>query len=220
MPSMLRSILASLVLVSLSSAFAQDKGFISGTFSITSRSSEAGGADGPKSTAVTVGPVLGFNLNERIVVGAGLAYSLERAEDTFLVNDGLSVYAIDRTTTTSLFTVSPFMRYMHQVNETFLLYGQAKLGVGFGQREVRSESAAVGSTKAETDLSVFDVHVGPGVVFVFSPRWAINADWGLIGYSTETEKAEVSGAELKSTESAVGFTLNPGAITFGLNWLF
>lgn len=220
MPSMLRPILASLVLVSLSPAFAQDKGFLSGTFSILSRSSGSGGADGPKSTAVTVGPVVGFNLNERIVVGAGLGYSLDRAEDTFVMNDGLTFFAVDRTTTTSLFTVSPFMRYMHRVNETFLLYGQAKVGVGFGQREVKSESAVAGSAKADTDLSVFDVHVGPGVVFVFSPRWAINADWGLIGYSTETEKADVSGTEQKSTESTVGFTLNPGAITFGLNWLF
>lgn len=200
-------------------AASQDSGFISGTFSIASHNTDLDGHDGPKTTAVTVGPVVGFNVSEKIVVGAGLTYTSDQHSE-FETVDLLGIPVVmEEKHTTNVFKISPFMRYMKKVNDDFLLYGQAKVGVGFGTE--RTELETLGNdVESEGTISTFDIGVGPGIVYVFAPHWAVNADWGLVGYDSRTTTYEVNNEDVKETTSGFEFTLNPGAITFGLNWLF
>lgn len=192
---------------------AQDTGFLSGTFSIATTSSDVGGIEDLSTTNITVGPLVGINLNEKIVVGAGLTYTYNTRmlEDEFIAPNGIVTTKIKHTA--SLFKVLPFMRYMKKVDENFQLYGQLKAGVGFGSTRYEAENGS----DSETTLSTFEAGVGPGIMYGFAPHWAINADWGLLGYNSMTEKTDGGG---KETTSGLDFRLNPGAITFGLNWLF
>jgi len=90
----------------------------------------------------TFGPAVCSNLSPKHVVG--LALSLTGSTHEYKTNE-FTANPLDVTETRSLTTIAPFYRYMRSVNEKFLLYGQAKVGFGFG-KEVRD----VESTPSDT----------------------------------------------------------------------
>lgn len=212
---MKRTFLPAFLALSVSALSAQDKGFISGQMSFFSTS--VSGVDGG-TTSGTFGPVVGYNVSEKITVGLGLNYS-----NTTVKRNVAPVGELMLEDKTSLFTVEPFMRYMKKVDEDFLLYGQ--LGVGFGSGKTTEEHVVTNGSgvstieETESGLSTFKASIGPGIVFVFAPRWAVNADWGALRYESRTTKPDAPSAD-DTTTNTFGLALTPGAVTFGLNWLF
>ncbi len=197
------------------SAHAQTQGFVSGQMSMSSTSSPD---DDAKTASGIFGPVVGYNFNEKIVVGLGLNYTGNTVSDKEDFNGQL--FELDNKT--NLLTIAPFMRYMKKVDEDFSLYGQLTLGVGFGKNtdeNIVAVNNLAAVVETESDVDVFSTSIGPGVVYSFAPRWAVNADWGALRYESRSVKADVQGAE-KYTTNTFGLALTPGAITFGLNWLF
>ncbi|HMC96501.1 MAG TPA: outer membrane beta-barrel protein [Flavobacteriales bacterium] len=197
---------------------AQDKGFISGTLSYDRGTSSSGDHDGPITTTVNLVPVVGFNLGEHIVLCAGLGWKGTSSEETLSYTDvnGAIVENGERTGHTSLVVIEPFVRYVKKVSDQFTFYGFARVGYGVGSNTTEIRTPTVNS-KETADVTQVDAGVGPGVVYVIAPRWALNADWGVLGWTSTTTKQE---DQDDYTTSSLKATLNPGAITFGLNWLF
>lgn len=167
----------------------------------------------------TFGPVVGYNVNEKFTVGLGLNYTANTVTNEQSITGG----TFELQDKTSLFTIAPFLRYMKKVDEDFLLYGQVTVGFGFGKNESEELDFGQGNTitvdNVTSDVNTFAGSVGPGIVYVMSPRWALNADWGALRYESRTLKADAPGAEGVTTNT-FGLGLTPGALSFGLNWLF
>jgi|JI10StandDraft_1071094.scaffolds.fasta_scaffold638228_2 hypothetical protein len=211
----MRTTILSICIVASATAIAQDNGFISGTFSMNSQKLDReGSAFDEKYMTGTFGPAVGFNLSPKHVVG--LALGLTGSTHEYKANE-FTANPLDVTETKNLTTITPFYRYMKSVNEKFLLYGQAKVGFGFGKEVTEVESTP---SDTETKLSTLDARVGPGIVYVVADRWALSADWGILGFSSEKETTETATEDVTSTVSGFQATLSPGAITFALNWLF
>lgn len=197
-----------------STLHAQDKGFVSGTVSfVTQKVDEEGTANDVTHTNGTFGPAVGFNLAPQHVVG--LALNITGNTTKYKVDNGGSLR--DATDKTSLAEIAPFYRYVKSVGDKFSLYGQFKVGFGFGKQTHDVDGL---SDQPEIKVSTFRAGIGPGIVFVPATRWALSADWGLLGYKSETDKVETNNDTSKTTTSGFEATLNPGAITLALNWLF
>ncbi len=197
------------------SANAQTKGFVSGQMSVSSTSSPD---DNAKTLNGTFGPTVGFNLSEKLILGLGIDYSGTTV--TNRTDAGVITTETDRKS--SFLTIAPFARYMKRIDEDFSLFGQLSVGVGFGGSTDETVTSGGGSTttvEVESDVNTFSTTVGPGVQYAFAPHWAVTANWGALRYQSRTTELDAEGAE-GYTQNEFGLALTPGAITFGLNWLF
>lgn len=208
-------LLAATALLSTTALHAQDKGFVSGVISYTS----TGPSDGDATTDVVFGPAVGFNVNDHIVVGLGVNYGSHTVPHTATIGNA-EVKLQDKT---SLFTITPFGRYVKKVDDHFSIYGQLSFGIGFGSTDQENATidgnAIIHTTTSTVDVNTFNVTAGPGIGYVLAPRWALTANWGALRYESESQKADVSGAE-KFTTNTFGIAIDPAAISFSLNWLF
>jgi len=208
----MRSLLLPIGLVLSTGIFAQDQGFVSGSMAFDSRTIDNDGNLNDRTiTSGTFGPAVGFNLSPVHVVGLALTHTGSKEE----YKTQLGNTTLDLTEKRSLTTIAPFYRYMKSVNDKFLLYGQLKAGIGFGK-----ETVEVGTTDAEAKLSTMDVRVGPGIVYVMADRWALSADWGVLGYYSEKRTEDTPTDDVTTTTSGFQASLNPGSLTLALNWLF
>lgn len=199
-----------LLLLPLAAVQAQDKGFISGTIGFSSTKVDPpGSSDDETTNTFTFGPAIGINLDASNVVG--LALNATTSKRTYQVGER------DAADKENLFEVAPFYRYVKSVGDKFSLYGQAQVGLGFGKRTSDIDGV---SPDTETKISTFRVGVGPGILFVPATRWALSADWGLIGYRTRTEKVELDDRDVRTTTSGFDAKLDLARITLALNWLF
>lgn len=197
------------------SVHAQTKGFISGQMSVNSTSSPD---DNGKTLNGTFGPMVGFNLSEKLILGAGIDYS--GTNFTNRTEAGSITTEIERKS--SLVTIAPFLRYMKKIDEDFSLFGQLSIGVGFGgstDETITSSGGSSTTVEVKSDVNTLNTTIGPGVQFAFAPHWAVTANWGALRYQSRTTKLDEEGAE-GYTQNEFGLALTPGAITFGLNWLF
>lgn len=193
---------------------AQDTGFISGNVSFATTKIDAEGTlFDEQLTTGSFGPAIGYNLSPTHVVGIALGISSSTRDYSVMPSET----QLDATEKRSMVTIAPFYRYMKSVNDRFLLYGQAKVGFGFGKET--SEVAGVNSQQ-EVDLSALDLRIGPGLVYVVADRWALSADWGVLGHVSEKRTMAVMSGDVEYTTSGFEASLNPGAITIALNWLF
>jgi opacity protein-like surface antigen len=198
-------------------AGAQDAGFITGRASVTTTS--VAGDDGSTTTGA-FGPAVGFNVGDRFVVGLGLMYTGVTVSDEASFG-GASQKVQDRNT---MFTITPFARYMKTVSDDLSMYGQLAIGIGFGK--ITDEDLTLNNNgnlvvvETESKQSSFNFSIGPGLMYKLAPRWAISADWGALRYESRTVDPEGNDGDDDTTTNTFGLALTPDALTFGLNWLF
>jgi hypothetical protein len=203
-----------LLSLSLSAARGQDAGFLTGRVSIASTS--VAGDDG-STTSVTFGPAAGFNVGDRFVVGLGLMYTGVTVSDVESIA-GIEHEVQDRNT---MFTLTPFARYMKNIEEDLSMYGQLAIGIGMGK--ITDEDLTLNGNgyvvvvETESRQRSFSFSIGPGLWYTLSPRWAISADWGALRFESRTVDPELGD---DYTTNTFGLALTPDALTFGLNWLF
>ncbi|MFT3885125.1 MAG: outer membrane beta-barrel protein [Flavobacteriales bacterium] len=214
----MRQLISSALLLLCLPVLAQDKGFVSGTIGFSSSKVDNPGSSDPTTNTFTFGPAVGYHLNASNVVGLALGFTSSRTvmPQTYTDINGNPI-AAGHTDKENLFEVAPFYRYVKSVGDKFALYGQLKVGFGSGKSTTEYESIPGNS---ETKISTFRAGIGPGIVYAPATRWALSANWGLIGYHSRTEKLKKSNNDSKTTTSGFDATLNPGAITLALNWLF
>ncbi|QRM90501.1 outer membrane beta-barrel protein [Lacinutrix sp. WUR7] len=142
-----------------------------------------------KSNVFTIAPKAGYFVSDNIAVGVKLGYTSWKGD-----NDGTD------TVDANEFAGGVFGRYYMTPANQFSLF--AELGVDY-----------TSSDDKLADLKSDGVSAGfaPGISYFVSDKFAIEASFGILGYSTE--KADFDGAE--STDN-FNFGLNFSNINFGI----
>ena len=197
-------------------ASAQYKRFLSGTFAYSGTSVVEPDADEFTST-FTLGPLFGFHLKPRHVLGVGLYWSTTREE----WYDDAGLFAEEEIWQEVLFEIAPFYRYMWPVGDKCSIYGQATIGLGAGTETLTTFSGPDEEELEESyTIGSFRLALAPGIMYDFAPRWAVSAEWGILGVSARTIQPDEGDADDETTEGTFGFSLHPSTLSFALNWRF
>lgn len=200
-------LLAAGILVA-SFAQAQDyKMWLSGTASYSSSNTDPGDL---KVSGGSFGPAWGMMINENIAVGLGLNITGSTTDaGTELKSSG--------------FEVMPFMRYYKAVSDNFSLYGELNISFGSGKQEILDTDINGLPIIVDADFSTLDILVGPGVQYWFTDRWSMNAQVGVLGYSSRTDKdaaLDSNGSVTDLKTNSFGLALDFTSLNFALNYHF
>jgi len=113
-------------------------------------------------------------------------------------------------TVNSSFIAQPYVKKYLSLGEHLSFFGKAEVDVSFG----KVTTTVASDTQTEKTFEVA-AGVSPGLSFLLSKRTLIEATFGTIGFSTETDKPD-SGT--KTTITGLTFTVNP--VAFGLGVKF
>jgi hypothetical protein len=212
----MRRIVALLALATTITTSAQYRRFLSGTFSYGSTSTVEPYADEFTST-FTFGPLLGFHLKPRHVLGVGLFWSTTSEE--WYEEDGL--FDEEFIWKEEMFEIAPFYRYMWPVGDKCSIYGQATIGLGAGTETLTTLSGPAEEEVEESyTIGSFRFALAPGILYDFAPRWAVSAEWGILGVNARVITPEDAEEGEETTEGTFGFSLHPSTLSFALNWRF
>ncbi|HEX8574798.1 MAG TPA: outer membrane beta-barrel protein [Flavobacterium sp.] len=176
--------------------FANGDAFISGGFSFGSTKN-----GDFKESSFQIAPSVGFFVTPNIALGGRVGYASESENDLV----GASLVE----TTVSTFGVGVFGRYYTTPASKFSIFGE--LGFVYETAKVGDDSPGSEDSKANG----FGIELAPGVSYFLSKNFALEAKWGVLGYSSA--KADVEGAEATNNFS-IG--LNLSDISFGLVYKF
>jgi len=172
--------------------FAKGDLFISGAFGFGS--TKTGDF---KTNDFVIAPKLGYFVSENIALGLALGYETSKIElgSESAKNNTLSVGA--------------FGRYYTTPTSKFSFFGQ--LGLNYNSYDNEFDSSGLGESKGNG----FDIALAPGVSYFIASNFALEATFGILGYSTT--KPDADGAE-KTT--AFQFGLDTRDINLGLVYKF
>ena len=175
--------------------FAKGDMMISGAFSIGSMSNIDGDKD-DSSSDFSFSPKFGYFVTDNIAAGVKLEYGVEKAE--YAGNDYKDMQNL---------SAGVFGRYYMTPASKFSVF--AELGFDY----VSSENKLSGVVNGKN--SGFDIGAGVGVSYFISNSFALEANWGMLGY--ETMKNEADGAE---SENKFGLGLDTRDLAIGLVYKF
>ncbi|HET8808649.1 MAG TPA: porin family protein [Flavobacteriaceae bacterium] len=167
--------------------FAQGDLFISGAVGFGSQ--KTGDA---KTNSFEIAPRLGYFVSENIAVGIALGYQNSKSEDA-LGNETEDI---------STLALGAFGRYYFMPANQFSLFGQ--LGVEYLSTEYNI---------ADVKVSGFGASLAPGISYFVSNNFALEATFGILGYST----VEPDGGESTDTFQ---FGVDMNDINFGIVYKF
>jgi len=171
------------------SGFAQGDMMISGSFGIASQSE--GDA---KASGFNISPRAAYFLTDNIAVGVKLGYKSNKAENA------AGVDTVDE----SRLTAGAMARYYMSPASKFSLF--AELGVDYSNVDYKL---------ADAKGSEIGVGVSPGVSYFLSDSFALEASWGLLGYTTNDNGGD--GADKTNT---FGLGLDMDDLSLGLVYKF
>jgi opacity protein-like surface antigen len=172
--------------------FANGDVFISGAVGFGSSST-----GDVKTNAFEIAPSVGFFVSPNIALGGRLGY-LSETDDSGVLE-----------TKQNTFSIGVFGRYYMTPAAKFSLFGE--LAVDYATSKFDDGVPGTDDQKANG----FGVQVAPGVSYFLAKNFAIEASWGVLGYSSV--KPDVDGAE--STDSfQIGLDLRD--INLGLVYKF
>jgi len=177
---------------------------ISGTLGFGSESQDI-----VKTNNFDFSPSATYLVSDKIGVGVKVGFGAGKGENVDVEFNGL-VGNADEAKTTDL-SVGAFGRYFFTPASKFSLFGE----LGFNYNTSKSEITEAGVTLDAPDSKGFDVAVGPGICYFVSSNFAIEANWGALGY--KTSKIDMAGAESKDE---FGLNLDLADINFGLAYKF
>ena len=187
---MKKSLLLAAVLLLVSVATqAQHKMWVSGSAGMTNSSNDVEGSE-PYNTAIFA-PAFGYNLNANWTIGLALNYSTYKSDDDNKGNE---------------FNLNPFVRYSKTVSDKVVLYGEGDVMFG-------SKNETVGGVDND-GIGTFGIGIAPGIQYLFSDRWSMNADIGVLSYESENDK------DLEVTTNDINFGLDFTKLRLGLNYHF
>ena len=182
-------LLAAVLLLASVATQAQHKMWVSGSAGVSSEKTDEDNAD-PFVNA-NFSPAFGYNLNANWTLGLAFNYSTSKAND-----DNKS----------SEFNVNPFVRDSRNVSDKVVLYGEG---------DVRFGSMSGTSQGVDYDgVGTFGLGIAPGIQYLFSDRWSINADIGILSYDSEDDK------DAKVKTNKLNFGLDFTSLNFALNYHF
>tara|TARA_R110000850_G_scaffold92421_1_gene196190 strand:- start:126 stop:626 length:501 start_codon:yes stop_codon:yes gene_type:complete len=127
---------------------------------------------------VTISPKAGVFLSETTSLGGVLGYTNVKFSGT---------------TTTDLFNVGAYARFHKSVVENFYLYLEPSFIYGFAGSNASNDAV--------------DIKLSPGMTYFMSPKFALDMNYGMIGYNKDSGGTE-----------NYGLTLNMSNITLGASF--
>lgn len=202
--------------------YAQDsKMWLGGTASYNSSSSD--NVD-TKISGGSFGPTFGYMINENLAVGLGLSYSgtktTDGAEDLGIEDSlGNPSFLLYKSKSVSGLVISPFVRYYKGLGDNLKMYGQLSIGIGSGTTSWDVETGEVDDVK----YSTLGLNVAPGIQYSLGDSWSVNAEVGLLGYNSRTDKDAGLNDNLEPVDvksSSIDFGLNLNDIKIGVQYHF
>ena len=180
------------------------KFFIGGHFSLYSTINKSKNGNttekGLSDNYFTIMPVGGYFLNNKIAVGVGIGYDTQIEKDP---GSTLEKY------TNSKFEINPFGRY-YLISGTGGIFIEASMGYSFGT----SKSYITNVTDTRHDFG-FSALLSPGVYYYITPRLALEAKFGWVGFMSDISK---TGNDQKNIRNSFGADLSPDSFAFGLTF--
>lgn len=165
--------------------FAKGDMMISGAFSFGATST--GDA---KSNSFEIAPKFGFFVSDNIAVGAKIGFGSMKAENAAGVE----------TNDMQTLTLGAFGRYYMTPASKFSIF--AELGLDYGMNDDKL---------ADWKTSTVSAMVGPGLSYFVSDAFALEASWGMLGFSTNDNGGDGAdattnfGLGLDTRDLAIGF---------------
>jgi len=197
-------LIVSLVCMPLMAQPAAGKFFIGGHLSLygtidKSKDGNTTQKDG-STTYITILPVGGYFLSDRIAVGAGIG------SDTQIDKDPQSL--IEKSTTSKM-VFNPFGRY-YLISGTGGIFAEASMGFSFGKNKTYSEDEV-----DSENVFGYSALISPGVYYYITPRLALEAKFGWFGFMTNVTNL---GDDEKEMQNTFGTDLSPDSLFFGLTF--
>ncbi|GAB4126518.1 MAG: hypothetical protein OHK0045_01280 [Raineya sp.] len=170
-------------------------------------------SDGPKATNLSFIPGVGYFIADKLAIG--LDFSVTTGSDKETESNG------DYTKTSATrIGIAPFARKYFMLSDNFGFIGAAGIGVGFGSSK---EEERTGNTTVTTEgpkITTLEIGVVPGLVFFPTSKVGLEANFGFIGFASETSKEKTPLGETKTTTTNVGFGANTIRPTFSLGFRY
>ncbi|HRZ43228.1 MAG TPA: outer membrane beta-barrel protein [Bacteroidales bacterium] len=167
--------------------------------------------DGPTTTEINFYAMPGFFVADYMALGLGLGYTSESAKSVTAPNTSLKL-------TTSMFQISPTLRYYAEMDRELFFLGQLQLGLGFGS--VNTETTTGSTTVTNTDkLNMFTFGITPGFSYMFSETVSFEMMFGFIGYEQVAIKTDLpkEGEYTKDITSGFGLQASLSDLRFGIS---
>lgn len=186
-----------------------------------------------KISNMSFGPGFGYWINENLTVGLGLGLSGLKTTDGIeeigldLDGDGSEEFLAYDTKKENQILIAPFMRYYKGIGDNFKLYGQVTIGIGSGTTSW--EGVLINGVEGadfdvdDVKFSTLGLNVAPGIQYWFSDNWSMNAEIGVLGYNSRTDKdagINEDGEEVDVKSSSIDLGLGLNNIRFGMNYHF
>jgi hypothetical protein len=180
------------------------KFFFGGHFSLygTVNKSKSGSTtvkDG-STTYITILPLGGYFLNDRVAVGAGIGF------DSQIEKDPQST--VEKTTTSKM-VFAPFGRY-YLISGRGGIFAEATLNFSPGKNKTYTNDV-IDTEK----IFGFSVLLSPGVYYYVTPKLALEAKFGWLGFMTNVTN---TGNDHKDIQNSFGVDLSPDSFIFGLTF--
>lgn len=170
--------------------------------------------DGPQSTEFSILPGVGYFVADKLAIGIDISFTGNSLKEN---EDGGDYTKVS--TTTVGFT--PFARKYFMLADNFGFTGNLGVGVAFGSSKIENKQGNTTTTTEGPKVTTLEVGISPGLVFFPSNRVGLEANFGFVGFSSETSKADLgSGNEQKTTETTVGLNANSIRPTFSLGFRY
>lgn len=145
-------------------------------------------------------PVVGTFIAPTTSIGLGIGYvgSTNEVTEKTKITDGT-------------FIVQPLVRKYWPLTDNFLIFGQAAVPLQFGKHTVD-----VNDTKTDTKISSYGIAISPGIDYLLSSHFSIEASFGLVNWTSVKPKGGDA-----SNDFSIG--VNSGfmnGMKFGLKYFF
>ena len=198
----MKKLILSVTVIALLAGKASAQYFVEGAFNFitnsTSYKSGSASTDGPSSYRFGIRPSVGYELDDKLSVGAAIGLNLYGSKTPS--STGLITSESSRTT----FEIAPFVRYNLLEMSNVKVFGQASVGLEFGGgKNTMSGGGSVPSTTNKTSVFNFNMGINPGVSYKFSDNIAIEAFLGGLYLKNEKESDDNN-----NSQSDFSFGLN------------
>ncbi len=153
-----------------------------------------------KTTRFTIVPLAGYFLSDKLAVGSGLGFDAV-----------MNKYpgGNPEKSTSSQVIINPFARY-YLISGTGGIFAEASAGIGIGKNKY-----VYTDHTDESDLMSFSIGISPGVYYYITPKLALEAKFGWLGFDSFSTKV----GDSKTINSGFEFNLAPSSLSFGFTYV-
>lgn len=192
--------------------------FAGGSLGFTSGSNKikvgSNSTDDWKSSAFFFNPTAGYFVADKTAVGIMATFTSEKRTEFFPNNDK----TIEKSTPIN---VGVFGRRYFMLNDQFGFTGTLGVyGILGGSEDEDYDASTNTTTVTKYNNRGFGAAISAGPVWFATPHIGLEANVGVIGYSSETMTQENSNPEISMTEAGFAFGLNSMNLNFGFHYYF